>query len=530
MSYSNLMRVIKEASLLYAKNKALITSYRVFTYKDLFEKAQHWALLLLKMSNKKKLERVAIFSSRDETSYIATISALMTGASFVPINPDMPSNRNAFILGQCSVDAIITTTKHLDKLNDISTLVILPNIVLFTDNIIKDNSYNEEDCLTVSQDININIMRTSPFDDAYILFTSGSTGKPKGVPIKHASVCRFIEYNQIKYNITPEDRLSQTFEPTFDLSVFDMFMAWCHGACIYAMKKIDLISPIKYINENNLTIWFSVPSVITLLRKQNFIKDGIFPSLRLSLFCGEALSVQNMVAWANAAPNSLCENLYGPTELTISCSSYQWQRCRNNIIHNNIISIGKIYSFLNFIIVDEQDNIISDKRVGELCIGGELYFDGYLNLAETSKCFLIKKDSYGIINKYYKTGDMVMLDDSENLLFHGRKDSQIKINGYRIDLSEIEAAILRLKHVEQSYVFSVDKQHSDGSGYKKIVAYVSGEISSERIKNELAKNLPYYMIPTQIIVENNIPLNINGKINIQLLRKEIIEDKFLYDI
>jgi non-ribosomal peptide synthetase component F len=156
---------------------------------------------------------------------------------------------------------------------------------------------------------------------ACLLFTSGSTGQSKGVMVSHANVLHYVEYVTQRYAFTSNDRVSQTFDLTFDLSVHDMFVAWYNGACVCCPTQKQSIKPAAFINDARLTVWFSVPSTAVFMRRLGVLKPGMYPRLRLSLFCGEALPVEIVRQWALAAPNSAIENLDGPTELTIACTA-----------------------------------------------------------------------------------------------------------------------------------------------------------------------------------------------------------------
>ena len=147
---------------------------------------------------------------------------------------------------------------------------------------------------------------------AYLLFTSGSTGAPKGVMVAHRNVISFVDYIADRLEVTERDIVSQMFDLTFDLSAFDMFVAWERGACVCCPSQKTLINPGQFIRGNGLTIWFSVPLTVSLMKQLGLLKPGAFPSLRLSLFCGEPLPASCADAWLRAAPNSILENLYGP--------------------------------------------------------------------------------------------------------------------------------------------------------------------------------------------------------------------------
>ena len=280
----------------------------------------------------------------------------------------------------------------------------------------------------------------APCDAAYVLFTSGSTGRPKGVPITHGNVDHFLRFNQRRYGFTPEDVCSQTFAATFDLAMFDMFMAWGAGATLESTPMYAFAALPEFVERKKMTVWFSVPSAISVARRRGGLRPGSMPTLRLSLFCGEALISMMFKDWQAAASQSVVENLYGPTELTIACSAYRWQPTHSpSQCPNNAVPIGAIYPSLRHILIDRSGQ--PDPVEGELCVTGPQMFSGYLNPQDDINKFLLYDSC-----RWYRTGDRVRLDPAtdgatateEVLHFLGRTDHQLKIRGYFVELAEIE--------------------------------------------------------------------------------------------
>ncbi len=504
----------------FPNNQALHISNQSYSYADLISIANNWAFAIKSSFNEQKIKRIGILAGKELTSFAGIISALMLGAAYIPINPKLPTERIINIIEQSELDLIIYDMQYIQKLNDFcKTIYEQKNkkINIFC-------SENKEEFL-FSQSIPFlyneeNILINTPIaenDLAYILFTSGSTGNPKGVPISHKNVCYFLAYNQEQYKITPADRLSHTFEHSFDLSVFDMFMAWFHGAAVYCISPIELLSPEKFINENKITIWFSVPAVIGFLKRQNFLEKNIYPTLRLSLFCGEPLLSDYMLSWAEAAPNSICENLYGPTELTICCAHYRW-RTSNNIISNDIVSIGQIYPHLMYCIIDDSNEIICNSEKGELCVSGEQMFAGYLNKNDNENKFVTKIIENKEYN-FYKTGDLVKKDTTGNLLYLGRMDRQVKLNGYRIELSEIENLIQTQKNVENVVAALVENKITNE---KYIAIHAFGNVNIEDLEKHIELKVPSFMKPKKIKISKEPILNSNGKLDRKLVQTQLL--------
>jgi amino acid adenylation domain-containing protein len=279
---------------------------------------------------------------------------------------------------------------------------------------------------------------------AYLLFTSGSTGAPKGVMVAHRNVTSFVDCVADRLEVTERDIVSQMFDLTFDLSAFDMFVSWERGACVCCPSPKTLINPGQFIRGHGLTVWFSVPSTVSLMKQLGLLKPGGFPSLRLSLFCGEPLPVSYADAWLRAAPNSILENLYGPTELTIACTSYRWHPERSPAESElGIVPIGFPHREMNVLVADECLNEVNPRAEGELLMNGPQMSLGYWRDSErTSSAFVVPPERKDI---FYRTGDRVRRPTGDGPLTHlGRMDSQVKILGHRVELGEVEAVVRQI--------------------------------------------------------------------------------------
>ncbi|MFI6392328.1 AMP-binding protein [Nonomuraea sp. NPDC050540] len=326
---------------------------------------------------------------------------------------------------------------------------------------------------------------------AYILFTSGSTGVPKGVPLRHSSVDAYLSYVIPRYELGPGCRVSQTFDLTFDLSVFDMFATWGSGATLVVPLKYDLLKPVTFVTRHELTHWFSVPSVVSVAARLRRLGTGTMPSLRWSLFCGEPLTLQQADAWRAAAPHSVLENLYGPTELTISCTQYRLPAERADWPEpaNGTVPIGVPYPHVEHTVMD-----------GELCLKGVQRFPGYLDPADDEGRFL---------GEWYRTGDRVAWEDGL-LVHHGRLDQQVKIAGHRVELGEIEAALRRQPGVSEAVVLALPG--ADGELILEAACTGAG-VDTATLLRGVAQVLPRYMVPRAVTVLDELPLNGNGKVD-----------------
>jgi amino acid adenylation domain-containing protein len=438
--------------------------------------------------------RVGVLGARSEDMYAGVLAAHYAGAAVVPLNPAFPPERLRHMMTAAAVDGLISDDKGLPVLAELAD--VLGDIPVV----------HRPAGSPLSEPL-----PSSPEDIAYILFTSGSSGRPKGVPVLHSNAVAYLRQVQARYDFTSDDVFSQTYDLTFDLAMFDLFAGWGAGATVVSVPLHVYVSLADFVAKHGITVWFSTPTMISLVRRGRGLAPGSLPGLRWSLFCGEALLVRDASQWQEAAPNSRLENLYGPTELTISCSAHRFDPDRSpQLAVNDVVPIGTIHPRLRYLLLGADDN--SD-GVGELCVTGEQMFPGYLDPADDTRRFLNHEG-----HRWYRTGDLARHIDGGELAYLGRADHQVKIGGFRIELAEVEWGLRRLPGVREAVAVAAEGQ---------LVAFLVGD---ERpvpvLMKELGSFFPRYLIPRHYKYLDDLPLNANRKTDrlaLTALARELLE-------
>ncbi len=484
---------------------ALVVKDRTLSYGELDQTARQWASAIVGRLGG-PAARVGVFGSRSRVSYTAALAALYSGAAFVPLNPRFPPDRTRAMIRSADLDAIF-----VDQLASRQLTAVLDGLETTPPIWLPESESASE--LASARPLNGELPPLPPDRVAYLLFTSGTSGIPKGVPILHSNVRAFINWAMARYRFRSEDRFSQTFDQTFDLSVFDLFVAWEAGACVYAMSPVDLLAPSNFINKNDLTVWFSVPSVPAQMRKRNLLGPDALPTLRWSLFCGEPLPRASAELWQAAAPNSFVENLYGPTELTIACTAHRWDPKNSpSLCVNDMVPIGTPFPSLTAVLVDEDLRLVSDGKPGELCIAGAQASLGYWKDPVRSAERFVKIHGVGLPDEiFYRTGDQARQLPNGEYVCLARTDHQIKVLGFRVELGEIEAVLQAGTGVVQAVALGWPVSEGTAKG---VVSFVCGAgIDMTELQNACKATLADYMVPSRIVLMNDMPLNANGKID-----------------
>lgn len=456
------------------------------TYKEFDEKTNCFANYLLS-NGVKPGDSIALLLPRSERMSIAIWGTLKAGCSYVPISSEYPKERIEYILNESGA-------KFLVK-DDFAGFL-----------------YND------SSSINVNIHLN---DLAYIIFTSGTTGKPKGVMIEHAGLSNRIQWMNDKYPLRENDIVYQKTNYVFDVSVWEQIWALLVGAKIVFAKEGGHKDPLylaEEIKNKKITTMHFVPSMLDVFLDtvEVYSESNLVDLSSLNyVFCsGEALSLSSVKKFKKILPNTQLHNLYGPTEASIDVTYFD---CNKSNIEK--VLIGRPVANIDCYILSKSNKILPKGAIGELAISGVQLARGYINHPElTSKSFITLKN-YG---RVYKTGDLARVITGDNIEYLGRNDFQVKINGLRIELGEVEKRVLEIQEVQQAAALKVNNQ--------LVVYYVSSkELQVEYIKECLSTKLPSYMVPSIFMFMKKFPLTINGKLNRRALPIPKNESKVITD-
>jgi amino acid adenylation domain-containing protein len=499
---------------------ALHVDGQTLTYGSLLERALCIAATIQQRAEPMTTPLAAVFADRSGTGFAGILGGLLAGRGYVPLNPNFPIVRTRRMLQRAGCTALVVDATALPQLDAVlveepSLLVLLPagadtrNLASrWPQHVFVCEDEREPAGRWVQPD-------TSPQDVAYLLFTSGSTGEPKGVPVTHANVAHFLNAMIERYGIMPGDRFSQMFDTTFDLSVFDMFVAWSCGACVFCPSRPTLLNPDRFIRDHQLTTWFAVPSVGLLMLRFGALKTGRYPSLRRSLFCGEPLPVSLVEAWQAAAPTSLIENLYGPTELTVACAAYRWDPLRSPAESGDgIVPIGAPFANMRAKVVDEAGRDVAPGGIGELLMCGPQRTRGYWrDEIATARAHV---SPAGERDTFYRTGDRVRKPaDDGPFTYVGRTDHQIKVLGHRVELGEVESALRAEPGVDAAVAVGWPVTNVGAGG---IAAFVTGRgLDLTSLHASIRGKLQEYAVPQTIAVVPDFPRNTSGKVDRQAL-------------
>ena len=484
----NILSKIQDSIEKYSENNAFFINNVFYTYFDLaIEISKIRKSIQLSIDDTEQI--IGLISNDDLETYSSIIALWLEGKAYVPISLDSPIDRNENIILQSNIKTVLDSSQEFisSKLQVINTKNLSETAVdLAPKKILKSKL-------------------------AYLLFTSGTTGTPKGVPISRINLSGIINaLDSLNFNINENDRCLQMSELTFDVSITSFLYPLIKGACVYTVPRgvVKFTYVYELLENQKLTIAQLVPSLLNYLQK--YFDEIYLPHVKYTFLTAEALPVKLAEDWSKCVPNSKIFNFYGPTENTVWSSCYEFKPNGFNHSYNGLLSIGKALNETEIIIIDKNYQILSYGNKGELCLSGtQLTSNYWKNDKKNSEAFFYL-DYKNKKTKFYRTGDLCSFDVSGNIIYLGRIDFQAKINGYRVELCEVE-------HHAKSYLEKINVIAIEFTGKTKNseigIAIESAKFDYGGLLEYLKIKMPNYMIPSKINILDLLPFNKNGKID-----------------
>ena len=527
---SNLKEALLEAFNQYKNKIAIKTSNEDISYNELYKRS----ISIADFISKNKYKKVAILGYRSVNVYAVILAAIFANQTYVPLNPRFPEKRTIEMILDSDVDAIIVCKecaaylKKLLKEAKIDKELIIEDSDKFCEqDFSKESSYNiTRLSFTASNKTEIGESSKIDFDEnkpIYVIYTSGTTGKAKGVIVSYFHFFSYIEKILNYYNFNENDVFSQMSEITFDLSLQDLCSSILSGGTLIPIPKEYLFCPAPIISKFKITVFHAVPYVISMLKKMEMLEPELMNSIRISIFVGEPLWYEQVRDWIKSCPNSIVYNTYGPTETTVIIMRYKVYDPKIMTIDalkelEGVVPLGTTFPRAKAGIFNGYNVELAKNEIGQIYLAGDQVGLGYLNSKEkTNEAFLNLDETL-----WYKTGDNGYVDDNGNFIFKGRRDDQVKINGFRVDLLEIDE---KLRLASKRRAMSIPLRN-ELNQITNLVAAVEGD-EDNKIKDDIVSTLknylPFYMQVHDIVFIKEFPVNYNGKLDRKALTQQVFD-------
>ena len=497
MNY-NLATPLFERSRNAGRRLAVSVAGQEISYGELAALAQRVAGWIRTHPSPRSPGFVGVLASRSVEAYAGVLGACWSGNAYVPLNPELPEERLAQMLGIIQPLALIADAAGRQALSARLREAYSGPIL---------KSLAEVPALDPGD-------RPLPVDAegvGYMIFTSGSTGVPKGVLVPNRAVHHLVNMLQDIYGFGPEDRFSKAYNLSFDGSVHDMFTAWNAGGSLHPVPASQLMAPMKFIQERKLTVWASVPSTAVFLERVKMLQADAFPSLRCTIFSGEPLPLRSALAWQKAAPNSVIDNICGHTECCVFSTLERLTDPPHVTPKRGLVAIGKPLPGFDAAVFDEACKPLGPGEEGELALSGPQVALGYFQDAQRTAARFPVIDG----KVWYRTGDLVYREESGIYHHLGRIDHQVKIRGHRVELGEIEANLAEICGSDSVAAVAWPVDHGSARG---VVAFHCVEgLTGQKVRDALKRRVPRYAVPQQVLQLAGLPLTVNGKVDRKLL-------------
>jgi len=527
-----LQRLLTEAAARLPQRPAVASDGCVLTYQELDRLSNKVARALLRLGVAPG-DRVGILAPKSAAAVIGVYGALKAGACYVPLDPKAPAGRLSHIVRDSGAAVIVADEARRSQAAALVGSVPRPPGVMVAS--VPGRPGGEEAAVAPAQGAAIVPWaavagesaeplaedRAIETDLAYILYTSGSTGTPKGVMISHRNSLTFVEWAAAAAGLSEQDRVCSPAPLHFDLSVFDIFAACQAGACLTVLPGGAATFPVsiaRWLEAERISVWYSVPSVLTLLACYGSLEQVDLSALRTVIFAGEVFPPKHLARLMAELPHPRYLNWYGPTETNV-CTAFEvppgWAGDRP-------APIGKACANTEvFAVTSEGHRVSGPGEVGELYVRGPSLMRGYWGQsAKTSEALVGNPLRTGSDELVYRTGDLVTLEPEGNYAYLGRRDSMVKIRGYRIELGEVEATLYRHPAIREAAVLPVSDELLGSRLRAVVTADGAGNLTREEVLVHCQRWLPGYMVPDIVEFREGLPRTSTGKVDRAGLARE----------
>lgn len=493
----NAAQLLERAASRFPDRPALEDGEGIVNYASLRERSRNAASALLALGLDRR-KPIAVFLPKSSAAVVIFYAALYCGLPYAPLDYDAPDGRLRATLENLRPGCIVTDRNGKDALPETACPVLLVDEMKGTGGV----------------EVDAAARAVTDQDPAYIMYTSGSTGTPKGVVIPHRGVLDYAAWIAETFSLGVDSVTGLQSGFHFDNSVFDIYAAAASGAKVVIIPEILFRYPGKllaYLDEKEVTCIFWVPTVMISAANCGALEEAALPKLKTVVFAGEVMPNKQLNVWRKALPGRVFANLYGPTEVTVDCTCYLVDR---EFEDREPLPIGYARPNMRVLVLREDNTEAGSGEIGELCVLGSQLALGYWNSPEeTARAFVDNPLNPAFPERMYRTGDLVSRDADGLLWFQGRRDSQIKLRGNRIEMGDVENAARAVSGVENAAaLFDAENE--------RIVLFIetARETSLRRFNLELGKHLPKYMLPGRLVCMEALPLNANRKIDRVRLR------------
>ncbi len=461
-------------------------------------------------------DRVGIYMPKSIVTPVALYGIMKSGAAYVPLDPSAPVDRISGLCKDCDIRCIVSSPAQSRKLRQLALTSSPVQHVIGV-----DGDYTGEwhfiPWATVAQESGESLaLPLSTEDLAYIIYTSGSTGVPKGMMHSHRSGLSFSRWAVSEFGFSSADRLSNHAPLHFDLSIMDYFASIIAGATVVIVPEEYTKLPASYtqlVADQSVTVLYTVPFAFTQMLLHGALEQRDLSKLRYAIFGGEPFSAVYLRALMQALPHVTFVNMYGPAEVN-GVSQY---RVPEPPDEKDSVPIGKINDNAEALVVDANDNPVASGETGELLVCSPTMMLGYWRRQDMTSASLFRTEGDDR-RVFYRTGDLVEVMPGGVMRFIGRKDRQVKVRGYRVELDEIELALTALDAVEEGAAYVVES----GAGVREVYAETTlrqSGVAEIDLMRALKKILPWYALPAQLTTRTEFPRTATGKIDRRTLQK-----------